>query len=248
MSETADDRARFEEAKRIDAGRLAGDPEVARLNLELTAAADRHNWSYLWSWLGVPIIQSPTDVLVLQEIVWEGRPQLIVETGVARGGSVVFFSSLLELLGEGEVVGIDIDIRPHNRETIESHPTSSRVTLIEGSSVDPAVVAQVRARIAPGRRVMVVLDSNHTHDHVLAELEAYAPLVTRGQFLVVADTIVEHIPPQRHRPRPWGPGDNPDTALRAYMAKCGRFQEERFVNDKLLLSSSPAGYLRCIAD
>ena len=197
-----------------------------------------------WSWLGVPVIQMPSDIVALQEILWETRPQLVIETGVARGGSLILSASILELIGEGEVLGIDIDVRAHNRETIESHPLSRRIRLVEGSSLDDAVVAQARAAAEQVERVMVVLDSNHTHEHVLAELRAYAPLVTVGQFLVVADTFIEHIPPQEHRPRPWGPGDNPGTALRAWLEETDAFEADAFVNAKLLLTATPEGYLR----
>ena len=241
---SADDRAEFEAGKREAAARMAADEALAADALALNVAADRHDWSYQWSWLGVPVIQMPPDIVALQEILWETRPQLVIETGVARGGSLILSASILELAGEGQVLGIDIDVRPHNRETIESHPLSRRIRLVEGSSLDEAVVAQARAAAEQVERVMVVLDSNHTHEHVLAELRAYAPLVTVGQFLVVADTFIEHIPPQAHRPRPWGPGDNPGTALRAWLDEMDGFEPDAFVNAKLLLTATPGGYLR----
>jgi len=190
------------------------------------------------------VIQMPPDIVALQEVIWETRPQLVVETGIARGGSLVLSASILELIGEGEVLGIDIDIRPHNRRTIEAHPLARRIRMIEGSSLDAAVVAEARRAASESERVMVILDSSHTHDHVLAELRAYAPLVTVGQFLVVADTFVEDIPPQEHRPRPWGPGDNPATALRAWLSESESFEPDDFINAKLLLTASPGGYLR----
>lgn len=240
-----DDRSRFEKDKREAAARMAADDELARDALDLNVAADRHNWSYQWSWLGVPVIQMPTDIVVLQEVIWETRPQLVLETGIARGGSLLLYASILELIGDGTVLGIDIDIRAHNREAIESHPHARRVRMIEGSSVDDEVVAEARAAAGEVERVMVILDSNHTHEHVLAELRAYAPLVTVGQFLVVADTFIEDIPPQVHRPdRPWGPGDNPATALAAWLEEAEGFERDPFVNAKLLLTASPGGYLR----
>jgi cephalosporin hydroxylase len=240
-----DDRADFEASKREAAARMAADERLAADALALNVAADRHDWSYQWSWLGVPVIQMPPDIVALQEVIWETRPQLIVETGIARGGSLILSASILELLGEGEVLGIDVDIRAHNRETIESHPLAKRIRMVEGSSVDKAVVAEATMAAAEVDRVMVILDSNHTHEHVLAELRAYAPLVTVGQFLIVADTFIEEIPPQEHRPgRPWGPGDNPATALRAWLQETDGFEADPFVNAKLLLTASPAGYLR----
>lgn len=242
---TPDDRAEFAAEGRRNALAMAADDALNAKALEVVVEADRHGWSYQWTWLGLPIIQMPPDVVALQEVIWATRPQLIIEAGVARGGSVILSASLLELIGEGEVVAIDIDIRPHNREAIETHPLSKRVTLIEGSSVADDVIAQVRARAEGVERVMVILDSNHTHEHVLAELEAYGPLVTPGQYLIVADTVVERIPAQEHRPRPWGPGDNPETALLAYLEAHPELDlaPDPHLNAKLLLTSSPGGYL-----
>jgi cephalosporin hydroxylase len=239
-----DDRAEFELTKREAAARMAADESLAAKALDLNAAADRHDWSYQWSWLGLPVIQMPPDIIALQEVIWETRPQLVIETGIARGGSLVLYASILELVGEGEVLGIDVDIRTHNREAIEEHAVAKRIRMIEGSSLDEEVVAQARAAAAEVERVMVVLDSNHTHTHVLGELRAYGPLVTVGQFLVVADTFVEHIPAQEHRPREWGPGNNPATALRTWFDETDGFEPDPFVNSKLLLTASPGGYLR----
>jgi cephalosporin hydroxylase len=223
---------------------MAADEGLAADALALNTAADRHDWSYQWNWLGLPVIQLPPDIVALQEVIWETRPQLVIETGIARGGSLVLYASILELLGEGEVLGIDVDIRAHNREAIETHPLARRIRMVEGSSLDETVVAQARDSAAQAERVMVVLDSNHTHDHVLAELRVFGPLVTVGQFLVVADTFVELIPPQEHRPRPWGPGDNPGTALRTWLEEVDGFEPDPFVNAKLLLTASPGGYVR----
>lgn len=244
----ADDRVQFEEEKRLRAAVMAGDTGLRRKALDVLVDSDRHGWSYQWSWLGVPIIQMPPDIIATQEVIWETRPQVVIETGVARGGSLIFYASILELIGDGRVIGIDIDIRPHNRQAIESHPLAKRIDLFEGSSIDPALVARIAAEIGGAERVMVILDSNHTHVHVLEELRLYAPLVTCGQFLIVADTVVEDIPAQTHRPRPWGPGDNPATALDVFLARDRRFVRDPFVNAKLLITSSPGGYLRCVAD
>lgn len=239
-----DDRARFEKDTRDAAERMAGDDALAADALALNIAADRHDWSYQWSWLGLPVIQMPPDIVAIQEVIWDTRPQLVIETGIARGGSLVLSASILELIGEGSVLGIDIDIRAHNRTAIEAHPLARRIRMIEGSSLDEEVVGEARRLAAEAERVMVILDSDHTHDHVLAELRAYAPLVTVGQFLVVADTFVEEIPAQEHRPRPWGPGNNPATALRAWLDESKGFEPDPFVNAKLLLTASPGGYLR----
>jgi cephalosporin hydroxylase len=242
----ADDRSKFEEDKRVHAAAMAKDSDLHRKALDVVIDSDRHNWSYQWSWLGVPIIQMPPDVVATQEVIWETKPQVIIETGVARGGSLIFYASILELIGEGRVIGIDIDIRPHNRQSVESHPLSKRIDLFQGSSVDAALVARIADEIKGAERVMVILDSNHTHEHVLDELRLYAPLVTKGQFLIVADTVVEDIPEQAHRPRPWGPGNNPGTALDTFLTENDRFIRDPFINAKLLITSSPGGYLRCV--
>lgn len=223
---------------------LGTDSDVSRSNNELLVASDRHGYSYLWDWLGVPIIQSPADIVAMQEIVWRTKPDIIVETGVARGGSAILHSSLLALTGKlGLVVAIDIDIRAHNRDSIESHPQSANIRLIEGSSIEPSVLAQVRSHIEPRSKVMVVLDSNHTHEHVLAELVLYSELVTSGMYLVVADTVVEELPVQEHRPRPWGPGDNPKTAIDEFVKSNSNFSLDQALATKMLMSSSAAGYL-----
>jgi len=239
-----DDRTEFEGKKRQAAARMAADEALVEKALDLNAAADRHDWSYQWSWLGLPVIQMPPDIIALQEVIWEARPQLVIETGIARGGSLVLYASILELIGEGEVLGIDVEIRAHNREAIEAHPLAMRIRMVEGSSLDEQVVEEARAAAGQVERVMVVLDSNHTHEHVLGELRAYGPLVTAGQFLVVADTFVEQMPLQEHRPREWGPGNNPATALRAWLDEAEGFEPDPFVNAKLLLTASPGGYLR----
>lgn len=226
--------------------RMGADDALQRQGLDLHATADGFGYSYVWNWLGVPIIQVPPDVVAMQEIIWENRPQVIVETGVARGGSIIFSASMLQLIGEGTVVGIDIDIRAHNREAIEGHPLAHRVQLIEGSSIDASVIEQVRAQVADADRVMVVLDSNHTHEHVLEELHLYGPLVTPGQFLVVADTVVEYSPAVTHTGRPWGVGNSPKSALDEYLKETDRFEVDEYVNGKLLVTSSPGGYLRCV--
>lgn len=241
-----DDREEFEQAKRSSAADMAGDLSLSQKALEVVVESDRHNWSYQWSWLGVPIIQMPPDMVAVQEVIWESRPQVIIETGIARGGSLILYASILEMLGEGRVIGVDIDIRSHNRESIESNPMARRIKMYEGSSVDRDLVDRIRHEIGDTERVMVVLDSDHTHEHVLAELHLYAPLVTEGQFLIVSDTLVEDLPAQDHRPRSWGPGDNPGTALDAFLQESDRFVRDPFFNNKLLLSSSPGGYLRCV--
>ncbi|AMA47901.1 cephalosporin hydroxylase family protein [Pseudomonas alabamensis] len=203
----------------------------------------KHKYTYHFSWMGRPIIQLPQDMIAMQELVWRIQPDLIIECGVAHGGSIIYYASLLQLLGHGEVLGIDVDIRAHNRQAIENHPMAHRITLFEGSSIDLAMVERVRAH-AQGKRVMVVLDSNHTHAHVLEELRHYAPLVSVDSYCVVMDTVVEDMPADAFPDRPWGHGDNPKTAVWAFLEENGDFQIDQTVQDKLLLTVASDGYLR----
>ena len=200
-------------------------------------------YSYNFRWMGRPIIQYPQDMIAMQEILWDVRPDLIVETGIAHGGSLVYYASLCELMGHGEVLGIDIDIRPHNRDAIEAHPMFKRIQLLQGSSTDPATVAQVHI-LAAGKKVLVVLDSNHTHEHVLAELQAYAPLVSVGSYCVVFDTVVEDLPLGLYPDRPWDVGNNPKTAVHEYLRQDERFEIDRDIEAKIQVTVAPDGYLR----
>lgn len=213
-------------------------------------AADKYQYAYLWTWMGVPIIQFPADIMATQEVIFATRPDVIIETGVARGGSVLFMASLLELIGRGKVLGVDIEIRPHNREAITQHPMGKRVHLIEGPSTDASTLERVRAEIPEGATVMIVLDSYHGRDHVLEELRAYGPLVTKGQYAVVADTVVGHIDEKNavreNRSRAWFQGDDPLSALQAFLAETDRFEVDPIINGKLIFASSPGGYLRCL--
>lgn len=242
----ADDQHEFMAQNRAAAAAMRADEDIRRRAVQLAIDANGYRQVYQYSWLGIPIIQIPHDVVAFQEIVWRERPTVIVETGVARGGSVILSASLLQLLGHGRVIGIDVDIRAHNRQRIEAHPLAHRIDLVEGSSVAQDIVGDVRRRIAPDDRVMVVLDSNHTHAHVLAELRAYGPMVSVGQYLVVADTLVEAGTAEYFADRPWGPGDNPATALRQYLSECDDFAVDEDLDAKLLMTSNPRGYLRRI--
>lgn len=242
-----DDRQAFEAAKVTQSLALGQDGAISAKSSALFEALNDYDFSYLWSWMGVPIIQTPTDVMATQEVIWATKPDVIIETGVARGGSVLFMASLLGVIGKGKVIGVDIDIRAHNRETIERHPMSERVVLIEGGSVDEETLTRVRAEIPAGAKVMVVLDSDHSREHVIAECRAYGPLVTPGCYMVVADTIVAHLPETskaRNRSRPLEAGNDPAEAARLYLAETPTFEVDPVLNGKLVLSSSPGGYLR----
>lgn len=217
------------------------------------SASIEPKYSYNFAWLGRPIIQYPQDIVAMQQIIWETQPDLIIETGIAHGGSLIFSASMLELNAacggnpDARVLGIDIDIRQHNKEAIEAHPMYRRISMIEGSSIDPAVVAQVHEAAKGKKSVLVCLDSNHTHDHVLAELEAYADLTTVSSYCVVFDTIIEDLPVGTYTDRPWDKGANPKTAVHQWLKSHPEFVIDKGIDEKLLISVAPDGYLKRIA-
>jgi cephalosporin hydroxylase len=244
----SDEEALFAEERRRDARNMREDQELNRLSRSWFDRSARHRYSYNFTWLGRPIIQYPEDIVAIQEIIWRAQPDLIVETGVARGGSLVLSASMLEILGRGSVIGVDIDIRPHNRRAIEAHPLARRIQLIEGSSVDPKTAATVFHRAKDAKQVVVFLDSNHTHEHVLRELELYSPLVKKGGYLVVFDTVIDDMPPDSFPDRPWAIGNSPKTAVGEFLRKNRRFVVDEDFDRRLLLTVAPSGYLRCVGD
>ncbi|EJZ22015.1 cephalosporin hydroxylase family protein [Rhizobium sp. Pop5] len=246
---TMDDRLEFEARKREMALALGKDEDAFQQALNTLVTLDKYDYAYLWSWMGVPIIQMPADVMATQEVIWNTKPDVIIETGVARGGSMIFMASLLKVIGKGKVIGVDIDIRAHNRDSIEKHPLSPLITLIEGPSTTAETLAKVKAEIPAGASVMIVLDSDHSRDHVLDELRCYGPLVTEGQYVVVADTLLgrgDMSQTPTKRSKIWYPGDEPYAALNAYLKETDRFETDEVLNGKLVLSSSPGGYIRCV--
>ena len=248
LETTPSAHADYRQEKQQRIAGFADDAEFRALSERWRAMALERKYMNNFSWLGRPMIQLPMDAMAMQEVIWAVKPDLVIETGVAHGGSVVLSASMLELLGQGEVLGVDIEIRAHNRQAIESHPLAHRIQLIEGSSVAPEVVAQVRAAAAGKQRVLVFLDSNHTHEHVLAELNAYADLVSVGSYCVVFDTFVEDMPDDYvWTERPWGKGNNPKTAVWEYLRSHPEFQIDKSVEDKLLVTSAPDGFLRRVA-
>ena len=238
----------FESEKKEWIRRIASDTGLQKISLEWITHASRYKYSYHFTWLGRPIIQFPQDIVMMQEIIWNTRPDVIIETGIAHGGSLIFYASMLELLGNGgKVLGIDIDIREHNRREIERHPLYKNIQMVEGSSTDKDVVDQVYAAVQ-GKRVLLSLDSLHTHDHVLKELKLYSPLVSRGSYIVVFDTIIEDFPDGSFLDRPWKMGDNPMTAVKKFLELTDRFVVDTEITSKLLISSAVNGYLRCVKD
>jgi cephalosporin hydroxylase len=225
------------------------EPLNATANAFMKASVDP-KYSYNFKWLGRPIIQYPQDMIAMQEIIWEVKPDLIIETGIAHGGSLIFSASLLELIAScggvkgGEVLGIDIEIRPHNRKAIEEHPMYKRISMIEGSSIAPEVIEKVREKCQGKNRILVCLDSNHTHEHVLAELNAYAPLTSVASFCVVFDTLIEDMQENAYSDRPWGKGNNPKTAVWEWLRTHPEFEIDKSIHQKLLITVAPDGYLR----
>lgn len=234
----------FIEERKSRVASNANNPELQKAAHEFNVASNRAQYSYNFSWMGRPIIQYPQDMIAMQEIIWEIKPDLIIETGIAHGGSLIYYASLMELIGKGEVLGVDIDIREHNRIEIENHSMFKRISMIQGSSIDDETVAKV-AEVAKGKEtVMVLLDSNHTHEHVLQELIKYAPFVTKGSYLVCFDTIVEDLPNDYLPGRAWNQGNNPKTAVWEFLKQNHDFEIDKSVDNKLLISVGPEGYLK----
>jgi cephalosporin hydroxylase len=234
-----------ERVQRINSndGNTALQEAAAAFNVE----SNKVQYSYNFSWMGRPIIQYPQDMIAMQEIIWEIKPDLIIETGIAHGGSLIYYASLLELIGKGEVLGIDIDIREHNRREIEKHPMFKRIKMVEGSSIDEQLVQRVKEMATGKQTVLVSLDSNHTQEHVLRELELYSPFVTPGSYIVVFDTIVEDLPEGYFKEkRPWGIGNNPKTAVWEFLKNNDQFVIDTAIDNKLLISVAPEGYLKRI--
>jgi cephalosporin hydroxylase len=252
----------FDSERRTEVIKMAQDKSLASGARDFFLMANLAKYSYHFDWLSRPIIQYPQDIIAMQELIWRVRPDLIIETGIAHGGSLILSASMLAMLDMCDaieagvtldpakskrlVLGIDIDIRAHNRAAIEAHPMASRIRMIQGSSVAPEVVAQVRDVAAGYRCVLVCLDSNHTHDHVLAELQAYAPLTSVDSYCVVFDTVVEDMPAEMFPDRPWGPGDNPKTAVWEYLKTHPEFEIDKSIQHKLLITVAPDGYLKRI--
>ena len=250
----------FEKERKARLQAYSQDGVFKALSRDWLQASMQRQYVYNFDWMGRPIIQYPQDMVAMQELVWRVRPDLIIETGIAHGGSLVLSASLLALLdlsdaidagttidprdSRRKVLGVDIDIRSHNRAAIEAHPMASRIEMIQGSSIDADVVAQVRAFSKSYQRVMVCLDSMHTHDHVLAELDAYGPLVTPGSYCVVFDTFVEDMPPKFFADRPWDVGNNPQTAVKKWLGEHAEFDVDFDIEQRLQVTVAPHGFLR----
>jgi len=235
----------FIEERKTRIEKNGSSPGLRKAAEDFNIESNKAQYSYNFSWMGRPIIQYPQDMIAMQEIIWEIKPDLVIETGIAHGGSLIYYASLLELIGNGEVLGIDIDIRAHNRKEIEQHPMFRRIKMIEGSSIDESIVEQVKAFAKNKKKVVVCLDSNHTHEHVLAELRLYSPFVSLDSYIVVFDTIVETLPEGYFsKKRPWGIWNNPHTAVCEFLKETDQFIVEEAIDNKLLISVAPRGYLK----
>lgn len=226
---------------------LSNDKKIREISKKWMSESIEKKYSYNFSWMGRPIIQYPQDMIAMQEIIWNVKPDLIIETGIAHGGSLIFYASMLELLGgERKVIGIDIDIRQHNKIKIEEHSMYKRIEMIQGSSIDEKVIIEVKKRAQKYKKVLIVLDSNHTHEHVLKELISYETLVNKGSYIVVFDTIVEELPDEYFNDRPWNSKNNPKTAIWEFLKRNNRFEIDKNIENKIQITVAPSGYLKCI--
>lgn len=242
MSETD----KFEIQKRASIEEMSKSDALQKTGVDFITITAPSQYSYHFSWMGRPIIAYPQDMIAMQEIIWDVKPDLIIETGIAHGGSLVYYASLLELIGgDGIVLGIDIDIRKHNRDLIEAHPMFKRIQMIEGSSISQEVANKVKEVASGKKKILICLDSNHTHEHVLEELNLYAPFTSIGSYCVVFDTIIEDMPPDYNwGVRPWGRGNNPKTAVHEFLKRNNNFEIDNTIHRKLLITVAPDGYLK----
>lgn len=245
MSET-DPIKQFQDERAAAIASMGADEELRRKSIDWMLHADRYKYTYNYTWMGRPIIKYPNDMVVQQELMWRLKPDLVIETGIAHGGSIIFSASMMEMMGiDGEVVGVDIDIRPHNRAEIENHPMMKRITMIEGSSTAPEIFEQVKAKAEGKKCVMVVLDSLHSHQHVYDELQLYPDLVTVGSYLLLPDTFIELFPRGYYsHNRPWDVGDNPMTAMRQFLSEDDRFEIDEEIDNKLMITEGIKSYLK----
>jgi len=240
-------RDEFEDLRRESALTMSQDEGLIRRAREVLIDADKHQWIHQTTWFGEPILNLPQDMFAIQDIVYRTRPKFIIELGVAWGGSLLYYSTLLTILGGEKVIGIDVYIPDDLKARLNGHGTASeKIALFTGSSIESDTIQYVRSIVKDSREVLVILDSYHTHEHVLTELRLYSTLVGKNHYMVCGDTIVEYIPPQIHRPRPWGPGNNPKTALEEFLGETDRFVIDGEVDRRLLLTCNPHGYIRCV--
>lgn len=242
-------REEFRQHLKQSAETMSNDKELQQEALNVLVKADKHSWIHQTNWMGEPILNIPHDIFALQEIIFNTRPEYIIEVGVAWGGSLLFYSTLMEVLGGKGIIGVDIFIPEDLKERIGSHgKLSERIQWINGSSIEQTTISSIKEIIGDSKKVLVILDSHHTHDHVYNELQLYSQFVGKDSYLICGDTIVEYMPEQEHRTRPWGIGNNPKTAADLFLKENDRFKVDKDIENKLLFSCNPGGYLKAIKD
>ena len=240
-------RQEFEKSRKQWAEKMSQNKFLKEKSLEVFVEADKHNWIHQTNWLGEPSLQTAEDLVTFQEIIFQTKPEYIIEVGVAWAGSLLLYATLMEALGGNKIIGVDVFMPDDLKERIYSHgKISERIKLIEGSSLEVHTLNQIKDILGNSKKVMVHLDSHHTHDHVLKELNLYSGFVDNGYYMVAGDTIIDYIPEQKHRPRPWGKGNNPKTALDEFLKSNNDFFIDPQFDQKRLMSNQPGGYLRCI--
>ena len=249
MSKKILTREEFETLRKNMAEQMVADTQLVKDALDVKVRAGRYYWIHQTTWFGEPILQPPQDMFALQEIIFNTRPEYIIEVGVAWGGTLLFYSTLLEVLGGKQIIGIDIFMPDDLKQRLGSFgKLSERITLLNKSSIEEDTLQEIKAIIGDSKKVLIILDSNHTHEHVFKELNLYSPLVGKGYYLVCSDTVIEYQPEQDYRDRPWGHGNNPKTALDAFLKENDRFEIDYPLSNKLLITCSPGGFLKCVKD
>ena len=232
-----------------DIENMARDSQLKDLSLQWMIKADRYKYTYNFTWMGRPIIKYPNDMIVQQELMWTLKPDLIIETGVAHGGSIIFSASMMKMMGiKGSVIGIDIDIREHNLKEIEDHPMYDIIHLYEGDSTDSKIVQQVQQHVDKAKTVLVILDSLHSHQHVLKELNLYSKFVTKSSYIILPDTFIEFFPKGYYsKDRPWDVGNNPYTAMHEFLKNNSSFMIDKKLSSKAVISETIDGYLKRVS-
>ena len=238
----------FYNERKNDIEKMGMDVDLRKKSLEWMLHADKYKYTYNYSWMGRPIIKYPNDMLIQQELMWRLKPDLIIETGIAHGGSIIFSASMQKMMEiDGEVVGIDIDIRPHNRKLIEEHPMYKNITMFEGGSTDQNIIKKIEEHVTGKKTVMVILDSLHSHEHVYLELQLYSKFVTLGSYCILPDTFIEFFPKGYYsRNRPWDVGDNPYTAMKQFLNETDEFEVDKSLSNKAMITELIDGYLKRI--
>ena len=236
----------FYNERKNDIEKMGMDVDLRKKSLEWMLHADKYKYTYNYSWMGRPIVKYPNDMLIQQELMWMLKPDLIIETGIAHGGSIIFSASMQKMMGiDGEVVGIDIDIRPHNRKLIEEHPMYKNITMFEGNSTDKNFIKKIEEHVTGKKTVMVILDSLHSHQHVYLELQLYSKFVTLGSYCILPDTFIEFFPKGHYsRNRPWDVGDNPYTAMKQFINETDEFEVDKSLTNKAMITETIDGYLK----